>query len=102
MGEENCLVEGGQLQCATCAARLCLRKQVVNLALGNIDEMYCLECLAKSSIRQPEDVLISMKTYILSRECFKKEWSKYKDVSSCPAPDSCFPDSCFHSGEDNV
>ncbi len=101
MGEEDCLIEGGQLQCATCAARLCLRKQVINLSLGNVDSMYCLDCLAKSSIRQPEEVLVSIKTYILSRECFKKEWVKYKDVRFCPSPDTCFPDSCFQCDEDN-
>lgn len=93
--ERNECIEGGQPNCAQCRAPLCIRKQVVNLALGNVDSMFCLTCLGKDSERSAEDVLINIKGYVLSRPCFKKEWIKYPDVSACPQPVSCFAEACF-------
>lgn len=70
---------------------------MINLALGNVDEMFCLNCLGTESSRSPDEVLTGIKEYVLSRACFKKEWMKYPNVSFCPEPHSCYPDSCFTS-----
>lgn len=88
-------IEGAPGQCKTCHSALCLRKQVINLALGNTDEMYCLECLAKESDVTPADVLCNTKQYLVGRECFRKEWVKYESDGDCPDPDNCLPGFCF-------
>jgi hypothetical protein len=89
------VIEGGQSHCCDCKSPLCLRKQVINLALGHVDDMYCLNCLGKNSEREPQEVLGGIKDYILSRACFKKEWVKYPNASHCPEPETCFPTICF-------
>ena len=81
--------------CTDCGAPLCLRKQVLNLALGNVEKMWCLNCLAAENKKTPTDVLTGVKSYVLSRECFSKEWKKYKTVEYCPDPDGCLPSVCF-------
>jgi hypothetical protein len=65
------------------------------MALGNTDKIYCLPCLALRLDSKSEIILESMKDYINSRECFNKEWTKYKEESDCPEPKSCFPSQCF-------
>ncbi len=72
--------------CKDCSAKLCLRKQVVNLALGNVDTMSCLNCLGAQSNKSASQVLEQIVPYILSRDCFAKKWRNYKDsgtMSSC-------------------
>lgn len=83
------------LSCAVCGQRLCIRKQVINLAIGNVGDMFCLSCLAKQGTQSGEEVLSSLKSYILSRDCLAREWVRYQDSSSCPDPDRCFPGVCF-------
>jgi hypothetical protein len=82
-------------KCTNCHAPLCKRKQVINLALGNTDTMMCLVCLGKENGKSPEAVLLEIKDYVLSRNCFRKPWSKYTCQNDCPNPDTCFPVSCF-------
>lgn len=86
--------------CSACSRPLCLRKQVINLALGNTDEMLCLECLAKENGRTPDELLQSMKSYALSRECFRKEWIRYENERWCPDPEGCYPALCFDLGRE--
>ncbi len=93
-GEEPCSELHPQ-QCTSCAKQLCLRQQVINLALGKAEDMLCLSCLGRDNEQDPESVLSGIRAYVLSRACFKKEWNKYTDVSFCPEPDTCFPDTCF-------
>jgi hypothetical protein len=81
--------------CSSCSHRLCLRQKVINLALGNTEIMYCLDCLGEKENNPPERLLAKIKDYTKARECFHKEWIKYKDVSYCPEPESCFPKTCF-------
>ena len=49
--------------------------------------MYCLACLGKRDNVNPEQLLAKMRKYIYSRECFQKEWLKYKDA--CPNQENC-------------
>ena len=84
-------------QCSLCGAALCLRKQVVNLMLDNIQEMYCLECLGKMNAKEPREILTTAQSYIMQRECFRKEWIKYENRSQCPEPTGCFINDCFGS-----
>jgi TusA-related sulfurtransferase len=65
------------------------------LALGQEDDMLCLECLAKQTDSSPDQVLLRTREYVLSRECFRKEWQKYGSRSACPDPFGCLPDVCF-------
>lgn len=88
-------VDGALRNCSQCNASLCLRKQVINLALDNVDEMFCLRCLAEDSDRSPREVLTSVKGYIRQRDCFAKEWKRYETSLFCPDPDNCFPKDCF-------
>ncbi len=88
-----------QYFCQTCAAPLCLRKQVINLALGNEQQMYCLICLANSNGTEAPQLLTRVRDYILGRQCFSREWLKYPTVSACPDPDGCLPDICFGEGD---
>jgi hypothetical protein len=92
------LIEGAPTTCCHCGAKLCVRKQVVNLALGNPDEMQCLQCLANESETGEAEVLTSARGYVMSRECFRKEWNKYPDRKACPDPKGCIPGVCFNEG----
>jgi hypothetical protein len=92
--EKPC-VDGAPTECDACGAPLCLRKQVINLALGNTDEMLCLECLGKDNDQSAQEVLESVKEYVYRRECFRKEWLRYPSVKHCPDRKGCFPDACF-------
>jgi len=92
-------VDGVPACCHNCGGALCLRKQVVNLALGNTDELLCLVCLGRDSERDPVDVLENIMGYIDSRDCFRKEWARYCDRTFCPDPAGCFPDTCFGGNE---
>jgi hypothetical protein len=94
--DESCArVDGAPLKCAKCQAPLCLRKQVVNLALGNTDEMFCLNCIALDNEQEPLHLLQRMMRYISQRDCFRKEWQRYTTVASCPDQANCFPSNCF-------
>jgi hypothetical protein len=81
--------------CCTCGQPLCLRKQVINMALGNTDEMFCLVCLGRIDGREPKDVLVVAKDYIRGRPCFNKQWSKYENGDYCPDRLGCFFKECF-------
>lgn len=81
--------------CSKCGAALCLRKQVVNLALGLTDQMLCLTCLAAENEQTTAEVLDGIKDYILSRECFAKQWKRYTSVEYCPDRAGCIPAQCF-------
>ncbi|GEM_PF-507759 len=89
------LVAEAPTACHGCGAALCLRKQVVNLALGNSDPMYCLGCLGAESSQGAEAVLLALKGYVLARRCFAGQWLRYPDRRCCPDPRGCFPDTCF-------
>ena len=89
------LVPGAALVCAGCGARLCLRKQVVNLALGHVDRMWCLTCLSLESGQSPAEILSGLKAYIQGRDCFRKEWVRYESVEYCPDRQGCLPGICF-------
>lgn len=83
------------LLCSQCKQALCLRKKTINMALGNTETMYCLNCLGEKEKIKAQEILAKTKKYIMSRQCFKKEWVKYKDISYCPDQTNCFPDICF-------
>jgi hypothetical protein len=89
------LIEGLPGLCARCEAPLCVRKQVLNLALGNTDELLCLKCLAIDNENTQEGVLTGLGEYIQTRDCFRKEWVKYRGVEDCPDRKGCIPAVCF-------
>ncbi len=95
--EETLQVKDAPLLCFACKAPLCLRKQVINLSLGNTDEMLCLVCLSKENEQSPAEILESVTFYILRRECLVREWQRYETVAFCPDRCACFPDICFQS-----
>ncbi len=89
------LIPGTPVVCCQCASSLCLRKQVLNLALGETEKFLCLFCLAAAHQQPPEELLQQMRDYVLSRDCFKKQWQRYLSVEYCPCPNDCLPDHCF-------
>lgn len=89
------LIEDVPAACGVCGASLCLRKQVINLALGNSESMSCLICLGKEIGQSPEELLKRVKGYVHERDCFKKQWVRYESQDWCPDPDGCFPKECF-------
>lgn len=101
MPEPSCqLIEDLPTHCRRCQSPLCLRQQVLNLALGEDSELLCLSCLAQDNDSQSEKLLKDVGAYISGRECFAKEWDKYLDSSFCPSPLTCYPDICF-AGQEN-
>lgn len=92
------LVEGAPLVCSQCGLPLCLRKQVINLALGNTEQMLCLVCWQKEGQRSPAEIIADLIPYVESRACFHKQWVRYISVEFCPDRKGCFPDVCFRSG----
>ena len=92
-------VADAPLNCSTCDAALCLRKQVINLALGNVETMYCLTCLGKENEQRPEEILAGLMAYVQDRDCFKKEWQRYLSVDYCPDQANCFPSICFATAQ---
>jgi hypothetical protein len=93
-------VKDAPAHCSGCGASLCLRKQVINLALGNIETMSCLNCLSQAEGNSPESLIAGTVEYILSRDCFAKEWVRYACADYCPDPLGCFPKTCFKLGAD--
>ena len=77
--------------CHNCAKELCVRQKLINMATGRTETMYCLVCLGKRENMQPEPLLDKIRKYILSRQCFQKEWIKYKEPSTCRDPENCLP-----------
>jgi len=97
MSEMSCLllIEGLETTCCRCHSRLCLRQQVLNLALGADQDLLCLGCLAKENGKDRAQMLSDLGPYVVSRECFLKEWSKYKSEEACPDREGCLPKNCF-------
>ncbi|MFN8555766.1 MAG: hypothetical protein U0103_30225 [Candidatus Obscuribacterales bacterium] len=93
-------VEGVPVQCSKCGAALCLRKQVINLALGNVEVVYCLDCLSAIEQETPQKLVSGLAGYIMGRDCFRKEWVRYKGVEDCPSPSTCIPETCFNKSND--
>lgn len=63
--------------------------------MGEVDEQYCLECLSRKHNQSKEDLFNFIYPYLISRDCFKKEWVKMKDKSECPLVDRCVIQQCF-------
>lgn len=95
------LMEGLRADCFKCRAPLCLRQQVLNLALGEEEDFLCLRCLAQENGQTREVLLERTAAYVLSRDCFKKPWLKYESVEFCPDREGCLPGLCFKSADKN-
>ncbi len=67
----------------------------MNLALGYVEEQFCLSCLSKLHEQDMQSMFDFVYGYIQSRDCFKKEWIKMKSSSECPLPRTCVIDKCF-------
>ncbi len=83
------------LKCATCGQSLCTRKQTLNLALGILEEMKCLDCLAAIEQSSAPELLEGTIGYILGRDCFRKQWHNYTKIADCPDRVGCHPSVCF-------
>jgi hypothetical protein len=92
------LIENLSTHCTKCSKALCLRQQVLCLALGEDENLLCLTCLAAENAKSEGELLAGLKDYIAGRDCFKKEWIRYENVSFCPQPGTCLPEICFAQG----
>ncbi len=55
----------------------------MNLALDNLDDEYCLDCLAKGERALPEAFYHWIVEYINARDCFKSPWDAF-NAAPCP------------------
>lgn len=69
--------------CDECGSQFCERVNLMNLALDQIDEAYCINCLAKDNDLTVEKMADFAWGYIEQRDCFKDPWMKF-DASACP------------------
>lgn len=92
---EHPFVDGAPRACDRCAQPLCLRQQVLNLALGMTEQMKCLRCLSIENERQAPELLSDLRDYIYGRECFAKQWKRYSSLEYCPDQSGCEPKTCF-------
>ncbi|MDJ0624747.1 MAG: hypothetical protein QNJ31_00070 [Candidatus Caenarcaniphilales bacterium] len=81
--------------CPKCSTPVCQRAFTMNLAFGNDEEQYCLQCLSKIYDQNLDDFFETGLHYVMSRDCFKEAWNKLKDKSECPCPDKCAFNRCF-------
>lgn len=81
--------------CLKCKNPICRRAYNLNLALGYIEEQFCLNCLSETHNQTKEDLFDYIFDYIQSRNCFKKEWDKMTSKNECPLPDKCVIGKCF-------
>lgn len=95
-------VEGALSTCSKCGAGLCIRKQVINLAMGNVEAAFCLVCLAQIEQETPEKVISGLVGYIMGRDCFRKECLRYSGIPDCPEPKTCIPQTCFNKSDEQA
>lgn len=69
--------------CDRCDLPYCERVSIMNLALGNVDDAYCLLCLANEYDQAPQQMAQTCWGYVSARDCFKDPWLKV-DPSLCP------------------
>ncbi len=69
--------------CDACDKPFCERIHVMNLVLNNVDSEFCLECLAKSTEKEPDAFYHWVLDYVMERECFKTPWEKF-NPTPCP------------------
>ncbi len=77
--------------CDSCDKPFCERIHVMNLVLNNVEEEFCLECLAQNEGLAGEAFYQWILDYVEARECFKTPWDNFK-FALCPriADKSCF------------
>ena len=77
--------------CDACGTPFCERIHVMNLALDNLDDEYCLECLAKGERVLPEAFYHWIVEYINARDCFKTPWDEFNAAPCARIVDkTCF------------
>lgn len=81
--------------CPKCSQDVCRRAYTINLALGYVEEQFCLNCLSKMHNQDMDSMFDFIFGYIESRDCFKNEWIKMKAKTECPLPNSCVINKCF-------
>lgn len=69
--------------CDRCDAPFCERVQLMNLALDNTEDAYCLACLAADHDMDEAGMAAFANDYIQSRDCFKTPWQAF-DARPCP------------------
>ena len=89
------LIDGLLASCSRCSSDLCLRQQVLNLALDEEENLLCLRCLAQDNGQSREETLERLAAYVATRECFLKSWVKYENDAACPDRQGCLPGLCF-------
>lgn len=77
--------------CDHCGAPVCERVQIMNLSLDNVDDLFCLACLAEEQDMTQSALAEFAKDYVYSRECFKTPWDAF-NAKPCPklATGACY------------
>lgn len=83
--------------CDACNARFCERVQIMNLALGAVEEQFCIACLAAREESLPRELAERLYTYIQGRDCFRDPWQKAALLAAaCPLLQA---EECYCQGE---
>jgi hypothetical protein len=69
--------------CDRCDTPFCERVHIMNLALDNVEEAYCMSCLAQEFSQSPQQLAAFVWDYIIARDCFRNPWRKF-NASDCP------------------
>lgn len=77
--------------CDRCGNMFCERVHIMNMALGYVDEEYCLPCLSAEHEQTEADMAGFAWGYVKERDCFKNPWEAF-DASACPkkAANACY------------
>ena len=79
----DCLPSFFDYTCDRCGGPVCERQQIMNLALDNVDDLYCLGCLAEEQAMTQPELAEFARDYVCSRECFKTPWDAF-NAKPCP------------------
>jgi hypothetical protein len=82
-------------KCELSSKPVCRRMFNINLALGYVEEVYCLTELAGMHGQSTAEMFDFGYSYVQSRECFTKEWAKMTNPASCPLREECEFTKCF-------
>lgn len=74
--------------CTATGKDVCRHVYIMNLALGYVEDFYCLEALAEMHNKTPKEIYDFAYGYVDMRECFRKEWDKIDNcIKTCPVPE---------------
>ena len=85
--------------CTKTGLPVCQRAYLINLALGYEEEFYLPSVLAEEHEQELDEFFLQVKSYLFSRDCFKKSWCQTDNPELCPLKKTCAFELCFNLKE---